>query len=212
MNLFDIRRDFSLKILDEQDSLSDPIEMLRLWLNNAIEAEALEPTAMTISTVSADGRPSSRIVLLKEIKANGLTFFTNYDSRKGVQIANNQYIAANFMWHELERQVRVEGKVKKLADDESDKYYAMRPRDSQIGAWVSPQSQVIPNRLYLDERVSQYRRAFDGKDIHRPSNWGGYVIEPEMFEFWQGRKNRLHDRIEYLKQESGGWITRRLAP
>ena len=211
MDLFDIRRDFSLKTLDESDVLADPLEMLALWIDNAMEAEALEPNAMTLSTVSAEGKPSSRVVLLKELKPVGLVFFTNYDSRKGREIETNRYAAVNFIWHELERQVRVEGIISKLSEVESDTYYNIRPRDSRIGAWASPQSQIIPNRQYLEERVSNYAKEFEGKEINRPANWGGYIIEPELIEFWQGRKNRLHDRIEY-KKEAGIWVTKRLAP
>ncbi len=212
MDLFNLRRDFSLKTLSEKDISPHPIDMLKLWLDEAIQAEALEPTAMMVSTVNAEGRPSSRIVLVKEISEEGLAFFTNYNSRKGHDIASNNYVALNFMWHELERQVRIEGTIEKLSEQASDKYFAMRPRDSQIGAWASPQSQTIPSRDYLDNKIKETNESFDGKDnIDRPIHWGGYLIKPTYFEFWQGRKNRLHDRIQY--QEDGkDWKIGRLAP
>lgn len=211
MDLFNIRRDFTLKALDESDILSDPIEMLKLWINNAIEAEALEPTAMTLSTVSIEGKPSSRVVLLKELNSDGLTFFTNYSSKKGVQIAANKHVAVNFIWHELERQVRVEGIVAKLNEADSNAYYSMRPKDSQIGAWASPQSQIILGREYLDEQVKEFTSLFSRMEISKPPFWGGYIIQPQLFEFWQGRKNRLHDRIQYTKSKNG-WTIDRLAP
>lgn len=211
MDLFDIRRDFSLKTLDEHDALPNPFDMLQLWINNAIESKALEPNAITVSTVSAEGRPSSRVVLLKELKPEGLVFFTNYDSRKGQQIAVNPYVALNFVWHELERQVRVEGVARRLSEEESSRYYAMRPRDTRIGAWASPQSQPISDRHYLDERVKEYADKFADGEIPKPPHWGGYIVEPYLFEFWQGRKNRLHDRIEYLKDRDS-WKRERLAP
>lgn len=211
MDLFNLRRNFNLDTFYEKDLLPSPIEMLHKWLSQAIEIKALEPSAMTISTVSAEGRPSSRVVLLKELKSEGLVFFTNYESRKGQQIAANKHVAANFIWHELERQVRIEGIAKKLSDEESAAYYKIRPRESQIGAWASPQSKPIPNRQYLDEQLEKFNTHFHDVEIYKPPYWGGYIIVPELFEFWQGRENRLHDRIEYLKQNDE-WITRRLAP
>lgn len=211
MDLFNIRRDFTLKALDESDIVADPIEMLQLWINNAIDAEALEPNAMTLSTVSIEGKPSSRVVLLKELNSDGLVFFTNYSSRKGTQIAANKYVAVNFIWHELERQVRVEGIVSKLDEANSNAYYSMRPKNSQIGAWASPQSQIILGREYLDERVKEFKSLFNKVEISRPPFWGGYIVQPELFEFWQGRKNRLHDRIQYTKNHNG-WTIDRLAP
>lgn len=211
MDLYNIRRDFSLKTLDEADAISNPIEMLNLWLDNAIEAKALEPTAMTVSTVSTNGRPSSRVVLLKHLTDEGLEFFTNYDSKKGIEIAENGYIAINFIWHELERQVRIEGIASKLSEEQSVAYFNMRPRSTRIGAWASPQSHVIKNREYLDNQVEKYTKAFDNKEIPKPLHWGGYIIKPELFEFWQGRSNRLHDRLQYTKVNEG-WKIERLAP
>lgn len=211
MELFNIRRDFSLRTLDEPDVLPDPVEMLQLWIDNAIEAEALEPNAMTLSTVSIEGKPSSRVVLLKKLSSDGLVFFTNYSSRKGIQIAANKYVSVNFIWHELERQVRIEGTIYKLSEEDSVSYYNMRPKDSQIGAWASPQSQIILGREYLDEQVDKFTTLFNKKEISKPPFWGGYIIQPELFEFWQGRKNRLHDRIQYTKIRDN-WTTDRLAP
>lgn len=211
MDLFNLRRDFTLRTLDERDVLPNPMEMLQLWLSNAIEAKALEPNAMTLSTVSAEGKPSSRVLLLKEVKPEGLVFFSNYMSRKGEQMEANKYVALNFIWHELERQVRVEGVVRRLSEEESNAYFQMRPRDSRIGAWASPQSQIIPDRQYLEVEVEKYLSLFEDKEIPKPPFWGGYIVIPTLFEFWQGRKNRLHDRIQYLKEERG-WKISRLAP
>mgnify|MGYP001236385472 CR=1 FL=1 len=211
MDLYNIRRDFSLKTLDEADAISNPIEMLNLWLDNAIEAKALEPTAMTVSTVSTNGRPSSRVVLLKHLTDEGLEFFTNYDSKKGIEISENGYVAINFIWHELERQVRIDGIAAKLSEEQSVAYFNMRPRSTRIGAWASPQSHVIKNREYLDNQVEKYTKAFDNKEIPKPLHWGGYIIKPELFEFWQGRSNRLHDRLQYTKVNEG-WKIERLAP
>lgn len=212
MDLFNLRRDFSLKTLDEKDLPSQPIPMLKQWLSEAIQAEALEPTAMTVSTVNAEGKPSSRVVLLKEITEQGLVFFTNYNSKKGTDVAVNNQVALNFIWHELERQIRVEGVIEKATEVESDKYFAMRPRASQIGAYASPQSQIIPNRDFLDKKIKETEELLDGKaEIERPKHWGGYIIRPTYFEFWQGRKSRLHDRIQY-RQDRESWKIERLAP
>lgn len=210
-DLFDIRRDFALKTLDEQDVTPDPIVFFEQWFNEAIQAEALEPNAMNLATATPDGRPSSRIVLLKQIKPEGFVFFTNYDSKKGIQLANNKYCALNFVWHELERQVRIEGTVYKIPDTESDSYFEVRPAKSKLGAWASPQSAVIPNRQYLEQLVFDFEKRFAGKQILRPSNWGGYIVKPFMIEFWQGRKSRLHDRIRYTLT-NGEWMIERLAP
>lgn len=211
MDLFNLRRDFSLKTLDEKDVLQSPIAMLQLWLDEAIQAEAMEPTAMTVCTVNAEGRPSSRVVLVKEIKQDGLVFFSNYESHKGQDIDSNKHVALSFMWHELERQVRVEGIIEKASDEASTTYFNMRPRGSQIGAWASPQSKVIPNRAYLDKKIDEVTKQFEGINISKPVHWGGYIIRPTYFEFWQGRKSRLHDRIQYSLDEKG-WKIERLAP
>lgn len=210
-DLFDIRRDFTLKTLDESDILSNPVKMFEQWFNEAIISKALEPNAMNLATVSPDGRPSSRIVLLKQIKSEGFVFFTNYDSKKAQQLATNKYCALNFVWHELERQVRIEGTVEKISDTDSDSYFEVRPTKSKLGAWASPQSKVIPNRTYLEKLMLDFELKFAGKDISRPKDWGGYIVKPYLFEFWQGRSNRLHDRIQYLLQNNN-WLIERLAP
>ncbi|MBK5719748.1 pyridoxamine 5'-phosphate oxidase [Dysgonomonas sp. Marseille-P4677] len=210
-NLFDIRRDFSLKTLDESDIVSDPIQMFEKWFGEAISAEVLEPNAMNLATATPDGRPSSRIVLLKQIKTEGFIFFTNYESYKAKQMSENKFCALNFAWHELERQVRVEGTVEKISEKDSDSYFEVRPAKSKLGAWASPQSQVIPNRAYLEKLMDEFEKRFAGEDIPRPANWGGYIVKPYLVEFWQGRKNRLHDRIQYTF-ENNEWKIERLAP
>ncbi|MDR2950338.1 MAG: pyridoxamine 5'-phosphate oxidase [Prevotella sp.] len=210
-DLFDIRRDFTLKVLDESDLLPNPMGLFKRWLNEAISVKTMEPNAMNLATVDKNGRPSSRIVLLKQIKPEGFVFFTNYESRKAKQIEGNKYCALNFVWHELERQVRVEGIVEKVPAKESDLYFEMRPAKSKLGAWASPQSKVIPNRNYLEQLMVDFSIQFNGVKIPRPENWGGYILKPHLIEFWQGRSNRLHDRIQYLLTKNG-WQTERLAP
>ncbi|MFV0330297.1 MAG: pyridoxamine 5'-phosphate oxidase [Dysgonomonas sp.] len=210
-DLFDIRRDFTLKTFDERDILSNPVEMFEQWFNEAIASEALEPNAMNLATATPEGHPSSRIVLLKQIKPEGFVFFTNYDSKKGQQLAVNKHCALNFVWHELERQVRIEGIVEKISEPDSDSYFEVRPAKSKLGAWASPQSKIIPNRVYLEKLMLDFESRFANKEILRPKNWGGYIVKPHLFEFWQGRSNRLHDRIQYLLKENN-WIIERLAP
>lgn len=211
IDLFNLRRDFTLKTLDEKDALPDPLNMFQLWLNEAIESKVMEPNAMCLATATLDGKPSSRIVLLKQVKAEGFVFFTNYESKKANQIAENKYCALNFVWHELERQVRIEGLVEKISGEESDLYFQVRPQKSKLGAWSSPQSRVIPNREYLDELMQTFELEFAAKEITRPRNWGGYIVRPYLVEFWQGRANRLHDRIQYTL-DSNMWNIERLAP
>lgn len=210
-NLFDIRRDFTLKTLDEKDMLPLPMDMFEQWFNEAIASNVLEPNAMNLATTTSDGKPSSRIVLLKQIQPEGFVFFTNYDSRKGQHIASNKYCALNFVWHELERQVRIEGMAEKISNDDSDKYFEVRPQKSKLGAWASPQSKTIPDREYLDRLISSYESHFPTDKITRPTNWGGYIVKPFLIEFWQGRSNRLHDRIQYTLTDNR-WIIERLAP
>lgn len=211
LDISNVRRDFSLKSLDEKDIKDNPIHFFEQWLNEAIKAEALEPTAMNLATATADGRPSSRIVLLKKIRKEGFIFFTNYNSRKAQQIEKNKYCALNFNWNELERQVRIEGIVEKISPEESDSYFEMRPPKSKLGAWASPQSREIPKREYLEELVTTFNKKFEGQTIPRPENWGGYIVYPHLIEFWQGRPSRLHDRIQYRLTE-GEWKIVRLAP
>lgn len=210
-DLFNIRRDFSLKTLDEADAVADPMQMFELWFQEALAAEALEPNAMSLATATPDGKPSSRIVLLKQIKPDGFVFFTNYESLKAEQLKVNNYCALNFAWHELERQVRIEGRAEIISSQESDIYFEVRPAKSKLGAWASPQSKVIPNREYLEHLIFDFETRFAGKEITRPDNWGGYIVKPHLIEFWQGRKNRLHDRIRY-RMMNDGWKIERLAP
>ena len=210
-DLFNIRRDFTLKTLDESDVLSDPMDMFEQWLNEAIIAKALEPNAMNLATATPDGKPSSRMILLKQIKPQGFVFFTNYDSKKAYQITLNKYCALTFVWNELERQLRIEGIVEKKSDAESDSYFEVRPAKSKLGAWASPQSRAIPDRKYLEGLIKEYESKFKDKNIVRPQNWGGYIVKPYLIEFWQGRSNRLHDRIQYVL-EDGVWEVERLAP
>jgi pyridoxamine 5'-phosphate oxidase len=211
-DLYNLRRDFTLKSLDEHDILPDPISMVDQWLNEAIAAQALEPNAMTLSTSTINGKPSSRVVLLKQIKPDGFVFFTNYESRKALQIEENKYVALNFVWHEMERQVRIEGIVEKIPAKDSDAYFEVRPTKSKLGAWASPQSQPIPNRTYLENLIFEFEQKYEGKEIPRPSNWGGYIVKPHLVELWQGRSNRLHDRLQYKLTDNNEWKTERLAP
>jgi len=211
MDLYNIRRDFSLKTLNESDIISNPVQMFVNWFNEAMEAKVMEANAMTLSTATLDGKPSSRIVLLKQIKAEGFVFFTNYESRKALQLEKNKFCALNFLWHELERQVRIEGVAKKIPEQESDFYFEVRPFKSKLGAWASPQSKPIPNREYLENLIRGFEKKYNGKEIRRPSNWGGYIVNPLLIEFWQGRPNRLHDRIQYTIINNE-WKIERLAP
>ncbi len=207
--LSDMRRDYQLEALDFVDALADPIQMLDLWIARARELSVIEANAMVLATVDQHNHPSARTVLLKELDANGLVFYTNYDSRKGRDLAANPVAAAVFTWLPLERQVRIEGTVEQVSADESDAYFAIRPRGSQIGAAASPQSEPVPSRAWLETRFEQLEAS--GDPIPRPANWGGYRIIPRMIEFWQGRPNRLHDRLRY-DLTPAGWDVIRLAP
>jgi pyridoxamine 5'-phosphate oxidase len=210
MNLADLRRDYALKTLDESQVDRDPLRQFEGWMQEALEAQLPEPTAMHLATVGADGRPSGRIVLLKGVDAAGFVFFTNYESRKGRELAGNPGAALTFLWKELERQVRIEGIVGKVDGAESDAYFASRPMPSRIGAWASPQSQPIDGRAWLVASIARAALAH-GHAPTRPPHWGGYRLVPDRLEFWQGRQSRLHDRVQYAR-ESDGWRIRRLAP
>ena len=207
-----IREDYCKYQLDEKDMLSSPMEQFERWFEQARHAQVQEPNAMVLSTIGEDGFPASRVVLLKDIKAGGFSFFTNYDSRKGQEMKAYKKVSLLFFWPELQRQVRVEGLVEKLPTGDSDEYFASRPRGSRLGAIASPQSHVIADRSVLEQRVEEVTLANEGKDkIERPVFWGGYLVSPLRMEFWQGRSSRLHDRLEYIFQQ-GEWIIQRLAP
>lgn len=206
-----IRRDYSQKVFDEESALKNPFEQFEVWLSEAIAANVFEPNAMVLTTATKEGKPASRIVLLRGFDAVGFTFFTNYDSRKAKEIKENPQASLLFFWAEIERQVRIDGAALKAPTEVSDSYFATRPRESQIGAWISPQSEVIENRDVLEKRHAEKATEWEGKTIKRPPNWGGFVIKPEVFEFWQGRESRLHDRLIYAK-DGENWEIKRLAP
>ena len=206
-----LRKEYVQATLDEQSVADKPEDQFRKWLNDAVSAEIPEANAMMLSTVSVDNKPSSRIVLLRDFTEKGLGFFTNYLSRKGHDIEQNPFGAITFFWPQLERQIRVEGKITKADTGVSDAYFAQRPRGSQLGAWISMQSSVIPDRDSLKKKEDLFDRQFAGADVTRPDYWGGYYLLPDYFEFWQGRENRLHDRVCYRREE-GGWEIFRIAP
>jgi pyridoxamine 5'-phosphate oxidase len=205
-----LRKSYERAELDESSAHSDPLQQFALWLQQALDAQVPEPNAMTLATVGADGRPSTRIVLIKGLDARGIVWYTNYDSRKGRELENNPYAALQFHWVELERVVRIEGRVEKVSAEESDAYFASRPLDSRIGAWASPQSQVIASRALLVANAAKIGARYV-LSPPRPPHWGGYRLVPDSFEFWQGRKSRLHDRLRY-RLDGGQWVRERLAP
>ena len=205
-----LRKDYALKSLDEKDVERDPMKQFGVWMVEAIHAQVPEPTAMALATVDGDGRPSARIVLLKGVDPRGFVFYTNYESRKAIELAGNPAAAIVFLWKELERQVRVEGRVERVTAAESDAYYETRPLGSRIGAWASPQSRAIENRDWLQARWAELADKL-GERPPRPAHWGGYRLVADGVELWQGRTSRLHDRIAYRRRESG-WEISRLAP
>jgi pyridoxamine 5'-phosphate oxidase len=208
----DIRKDYQMQSLLETDVADEPFEQFNRWWDDAIKSELDEVNAMTLATASASGMPSARIVLLKSASADGFVFFTNYNSHKGKELEENPFACLVFFWKELERQIRITGTIEKVSEAESDEYFHSRPVGSRIGAWASPQSSIISSRETIEKNIVKYEGAFAGSDIPRPPHWGGYIVKPTVVEFWQGRPNRLHDRIQYSKTEDGNWETNRLAP
>ena len=206
-----LRREYSIQTLEEEKIAAHPVEQFETWWAQALQSEIVEPNAMTLATASCDGMPSARIVLLKDFDKNGFVFFTNYKSYKGEQLAENPKACLVFFWKELERQVRIVGLVSKLGTAQNDEYFSLRPEGSRLGAIASPQSQVIENRKWLDERYKALVNE-NNTSIQRPPHWGGYLVQPVIIEFWQGRQSRLHDRIQYTLEESGNWKIERLAP
>jgi pyridoxamine 5'-phosphate oxidase len=213
MNLRDRRIQYETAGLDFDDLDESPIQQWHAWYIEAVEAELAEPNAMAVSTIDAEGIPDSRIVLVRGFDDDGLTFFGNYNSAKGQQIDANPVASAVFPWIGLHRQVRVRGSIEMLPRHESDAYFASRPRDSQLGAWASPQSEVIEGRDVLNQRHTEFAEKFGGAEVPRPPHWGGWLLVPEVFEFWQGRPNRLHDRFRYRRDDvTQDWVIERLAP
>ena len=210
-HIADLRKSYERDALDESASHVDPLQQFDRWLKEAIAAQVPEPNAMTLATVASNLRPSTRVVLIKGYDARGITWYTNYSSRKGQELAGNPYAALQFHWVELERVVRIEGRVEKVSAGESDSYFKSRPLDSRIGAWASPQSEVIPGRGVLVANVAKYAAQFLLQPP-RPPHWGGYRLVPDSWQFWQGRKSRLHDRLRYTLEAEGNWLRERLAP
>lgn len=209
--LQNLRQDYRTAQLNESDASKNPIKQFEKWFGDALNAQLYEPNVMTLATADKNGRPSARIVLLKGFDENGFNFYTNYLSQKGKELKKNPYACLVFFWPELERQVRIEGKVEKLDKENSEKYFHSRPQGSQIGAIVSPQSQVIANREILETKAAELTALYQDKTIPKPAHWGGYVVKPTAIEFWQGRPSRLHDRLKY-ELVNGKWLINRLAP
>ena len=209
--LAELRQEYTLAGLNESDLAPDPFAQFQKWLADAMAAQLAEPNAMVLATVAPDGQPSTRTVLLKALDARGFSFFTNYESRKARELAENPRASLTFPWHALERQVNIEGRVSKLPRAEAEAYFKLRPRGSRLGAWASSQSQVIHGRGPLEARMKELEAQYP-EEIPLPPNWGGYVLAPERIEFWQGRPSRLHDRLRYTRQPDGSWKIERLSP
>jgi pyridoxamine 5'-phosphate oxidase len=207
-----LRKEYTRAGLKESDAASGPIEQFRNWFDEALAADLHEPNAMTLATATPDGRPSARVVLLKGLDERGFVFYTSYEGRKGGELETNPYCALVFYWGELERQVRVEGRASRVSEEESDEYFGSRPRGSQLGAWASEQSRPVEGRGALEERLRGLEAEYEGREVPRPPFWGGYRVEPEVVEFWQGRENRLHDRLVYRRSDNGEWGRERLQP
>ena len=213
VDIASLRRSYSLQSLEENQVAANPFDQFKTWFDQALAGQITEPNAMTLATVNSDGRPSARTVLLKGFDERGFVFYTNYLSRKGQEIAENPFGALLFCWLDLERQIRIEGKIEKVSPEESLAYFITRPKSSQIGAWASPQSQVIPGRKVLEDKQAELSETYAASEsLPLPPHWGGYVLRPDYFEFWQGRESRLHDRVVYSKNEDKNWVINRLAP
>jgi pyridoxamine 5'-phosphate oxidase len=207
-----LREEYTRAGLEESDTDPNPIQQFRTWFDEALATNLHEPNAMIVATATPDGRPSARVVLLRGFDERGFVFYTNYEGRKSRELEANPYAALLFYWGELERQVRLEGRVRRIPEEESDAYFAGRPRGSQLGAWASEQSRPIKDRGALEKRLRELEAGYEGREVPRPAFWGGYRVEPETMEFWQGRENRLHDRLVYRRSEDGGWGRERLQP
>ena len=212
-SIADLRQNYTRAGLSEADLNSNPIEQFDIWFQQALDADLIEPNAMTLATAAPDGKPTARIVLLKGVSERGFVFYTNYESQKGQQLIANPYGALVFLWDKLERQIRIEGKVEKLTESESAEYFHSRPKASQLGAWASDQSRVIPNREVLEQKLADLQEQYSGDaTVPLPEHWGGFRVVPNRIEFWQGRPNRLHDRLVYDLQADGDWQIKRLSP
>ncbi|POY37486.1 pyridoxamine 5'-phosphate oxidase [Solitalea longa] len=211
--LENLRQEYSAKTLSEEQVNQNPFAQFDSWFNEAMNSGILEPNALTLSTATPDGKPSARVVLLKDFSENGFTFYTNYESRKGQEMAENPNACLSFFWLELQRQVIIEGKIEKVSEEESTRYFQSRPKGSQLGAWTSDQSQVIANRGVLENKLTELEKQYENQNvIPKPEHWGGYLLKPTSIEFWQGRASRLHDRIQYILQSDNTWKIQRLAP
>ena len=210
-SIADLRQNYTLAGLSETDLNCDPLEQFNVWFQQALDADLLEPNAMTLATATPEGKPTARIVLLKGVDKRGFVFYTNYESQKGRQLIANPYAALVFLWDKLERQIRIEGKVVKLDIEESEAYFHSRPKASQLGAWASDQSRIIPNREVLEQKLTELQTKYENKTVPIPEHWGGFRVIPNRIEFWQGRPNRLHDRLVYDLND-GNWQINRLSP